>query len=213
MHKIQKSILKLLNERPYNYSDLYKILDLRSNLFNYHLRTLLKQNLVLKSDKKYRLSSVGQSISPYLDIEKQPIVTVLLAIINGGNMALVKRSKYAFHGHWAIPGGKIKFGEAAEEAAKRICRKETGLEPRSVEYVATIQEIVNENGKEKHHFIFLLYKANTEGELKNARFFPLSKLPRKTVPSDIRMLRIAKAAMFTSILTEQSGKLKQECFR
>ena len=213
MHKIQKSILRLLNERSYNYSDLYKVLDLRSNLFDYHLRTLLKQNLVLKSNKKYRLSSIGQSISPYLDIEKQPIIAVLLAIAKGGNVALVKRSKHAYHRHWAIPGGKIKFGENAEDAAKRICKKETGLEPRSVEYMATIQEIVSESGAGKHHFIFLLYKVKAEGELKNAKLFPLSKLPRKIVPSDIKMLRITKPNIFTSILIEQSGKLRQEHFR
>jgi len=213
MHKIQKSILKLLNERSYNYSELYKVLDLRSNLFDYHLRALLKQNLVLKSNKKYKLSSIGQSISPYLDIGKQPIVAVLLAIVKEGKVALVKRNKHAYRGHWAIPGGKVRFGESAEEAVKRTCQKEMGLEPKYMEYVATIQEIVSENGADKHHFIFLLYKVKTKGELKNAKFFPFSKLPRKIVPSDIRMLRIAKAGIFTSILVEQRGKLRQAFFK
>lgn len=90
---------------------------------------------------------------------------------------------------------------------------ETDLEPQSVEYVATIQEIVNEDGKEKHHFIFLLYKVKTNGDLKNAKFFPLNKLPRKIVPSDIRMLRITTPNIFTSILFEQSGKLRQNVFK
>ena len=212
MHKIQKLILKLLNERAYTYSYLYKTLGVRSNLFDYHLQVLLKQDLITKSKGKYKLTSIGQSISPYLDIEKQPIVAVVLAILRDGNVALLKRGKHAFHGHWAIPGGKVRFGETAERAVGRICSGETGLEIQSAEYVATVQELVREDGDEKHHFILLLYKVKASGELKCGKFFPLGKLPRRIVPSDARMLCIAKAKLFTSIIRENQGRLKQELF-
>ena len=212
MHKIQKLILKMLNERAHTYSDLYKTLGVRSNLFDYHLRVLLKQGLITKLKNKYKLTSVGQSISPYLDIGKQPIVAVVLAILTDGNVALLKRGKHAFHGHWAIPGGKVRFGETAEKAAERICLDETGLEMKSAEYVATVQELVREDGGEKHHFILLLYRVKTSGELKRGKFFPLDKLPRGVVPSDARMLRIVKAKLFTSVINEDQGRLKQELF-
>lgn len=212
MHKIRKLILKLLNESAHTYSELYKTLGVRSNLFDYHLRVLLKQDLITKSKDRYKLTSVGQSISPYLDIEKQPIVAVVLAILRNGNVALLKRDKHAFHGHWAIPGGKVRFGETAERAVERICIGETGLGIQSAEYVATVQELVREDDGEKHHFILLLYKVKTNGELKHGKFFPLGKLPKRIVPSDARMLRIAKAKLFTSIIEENQGRLKQELF-
>lgn len=213
MHRIQKSILKLLNERDHTYSEMYKELGVRSNLFDYHLRTLLRQNLVVKSKGKYKLSKVGQSISPYLDIERQPIVAIVLAIVKEGKVALLRRRKHAFHDHWAIPGGKVRFGETAEETARRVCREETGLEAKSVEYVATVQEIVKEDGSRKHHFILLLYKLDVRGELKAGRFFAIDGLPKRIVPSDARMLRIgAEQKLFTSVIEEQKGRLKQKSF-
>jgi ADP-ribose pyrophosphatase YjhB (NUDIX family) len=182
MHTIQKDILKLLNKKAQTYSELYKTLNIKSNLFNYHLKKLQQQNLILKSRNNYKLSSVGQSISPYLGMEKQPIVAVVLAIFKDNKIVLVKREKHAYNNYWAIPGGKLRFGETFEQAAARICAKETGLDVKSAKYLATVQELVRENASDKHHFILLLYKLNAHGILKNGKLFSLTNLPKKIVP-------------------------------
>ena len=212
MHTIQKDILKLLNKKARTYSELYKTLNVRSNLFNYHLHKLQQQNFVIKSKNRYKLSSVGQSISPYLGMEKQPIIAVVLAVFKDGKIVLVKREKHAYHNYWAIPGGKLSFGETFEQAAARICAKETGLEPQSVKYLATVQELVRENAADKHHFILLLYKLNAQGTLKNGKLFSLANLPKKIVPSDLHMLRITKIKLATSVMNEKKEKLVQEFF-
>jgi ADP-ribose pyrophosphatase YjhB (NUDIX family) len=213
MHTIQQNILKLLNKNAKTYSNLYKTLKIKSNLFDYHLQKLLQQNLISKSKDKYKLSSIGQSISPYLEIEKQPLIAVVLAIFKDNKIVLVKREKHAFCGYWAIPGGKLNFGETIEQAAVRICEKETGLNIVSGKYLATIQELVRENQNNKHHFILLLCKIKAEGILKAGKLFSLEKLPEKIVPSDLHMLKITKAKLATSIMQEkQNNRLKQEFF-
>ncbi|MCX6774924.1 MAG: NUDIX domain-containing protein, partial [DPANN group archaeon] len=200
MHTIQKDILKMLNKKARTYSELYKTLNVRSNLFDYHLQKLQQQNLILKSKGKYKLSSIGQSFSPYLETEKQPIVAVVLAVFKDNKIVLVKREKHAYHNYWAIPGGKLRFGETFEQAAARICSKETGLDVKSAKYLATVQELVRENAADKHHFILLLYKLNAQGTLKNGKLFSLASLPKKIVPSDLHMLKITRIKMATSII-------------
>lgn len=212
MHNIQKGILKLLNKKPLAYSELYKLLKIKSNLFDYHLHKLLEQNLITKSKDKYRLSSIGQSISPYLEIEKQPLIAIVLAVFKDDKVVLVKREKPAFTGYWAMPGGKLNFGETIEQAVERLCIKEIGLEAQNAKYLATIQEFIRENKSNKHHFLLLLYKVKAEGVLKAGKLFPLERLPKKIVPSDAKMLQITKARLATSVIEESNGRLQQELF-
>ncbi len=209
MHKIQKEILKLLNKKARAYSELYKTLKVRSNLFDYHLQKLLQQNLILKLKTKYKLSWLGQSLSPYLETDRQPIVAVVLMIFKDSKLVLAKRAKHAFHGYWAMPGGKVCFSETFEQASKRICKEETGLELQSVKYLATVQELVREKNSNKHHFILLLYKINAKGILKNGKLFSLNKLPKRIVPSDAQMLQITRRKLASSIIKENKNRLVQ----
>jgi|GEM_PF-3255103 len=193
------------------YTELYKALNLRSNLFDYHLGKLLGKGLVEKRSK-YKLTSLGQSLVTYLDIEKQPIVAVVLAIFNEGKIVLIKREKHAFKDHWALPGGKIQFGETVEESVERICKKETGLQLKHAKYLSTIQELVKEKQSNKHHFILLLYKVKASGVLQKGKLFPLDKLPKKLIPSDAKMLHFTKIKLATSIISESNNKMRQEFF-
>lgn len=212
MNKIQKDIIELLNKRDLTYSEIYKNLNLRSNLFNYHLKILLEKELIGKCKNKYELSSKGQSLYPYLKIKKQPIIAIVLIITKENNIVLIKRDKPAFKGYWALPGGKVNFGETIEAAIKRICSEETGLKVKNSKYITTIQEIVKENNKNKYHFILLLYKIKTSDGIKNEKLFSLDSLPSKIIPSDKRMLEINETKSFTSIIEDKNNKLKQEYF-
>ncbi len=212
MHTLQKEILKLLNKNAKAYSELYKSLNIKSNLFDYHLHKLLQRSLIVKSKHHYRLSSAGQALTPYLEFEKQPLIAVVLAVFKDNKVVLVRREKHAFCGYWAIPGGKVNFGETIEQAAERICEKETGLDIVSGKYLATVQELVRENKNDKHHFIMLLYKLKASGILRTGKLFSLNKLPKKIVPSDVHMLKITRAKLATSIMNENKSRLRQESF-
>lgn len=57
-----------------------------------------------------------------------PLVGVGVAIVRDGRLLLVQRGHEPAKGLWAVPGGKVDFGERLREAAAREVREETGLE-------------------------------------------------------------------------------------
>lgn len=61
--------------------------------------------------------------------EKRFLVIVEGVLLKGGKVLVVKRSesKKFLPGFWEIPGGKVDFGEAPEQAVVREMREETGL--------------------------------------------------------------------------------------
>ncbi len=215
-NKIRVRILELLDKNKFlKYSDLYKEIGIRSNNFDYHFQQLKELGLIEKTGEFYKLSFKGQSLAPYLEIlpKVQPVIAVVLAVSLDNKIVLVKRDKEAFQGYWAIPGGKLKYGETIEGAVKRITKNETGLDAMNSKYIATIQETVVENEFEKHHFILLLHKVRAAGQLKGASTFDLNNLPADIVPSDIEMLKLSKGpCIATSQIICKDNKLKLEKF-
>jgi 8-oxo-dGTP diphosphatase len=58
----------------------------------------------------------------------RPIVGVGVAVVEDGRILLVERGNEPAKGRWAVPGGKIDFGEGLRVAAAREVLEETGLE-------------------------------------------------------------------------------------
>jgi 8-oxo-dGTP diphosphatase len=58
----------------------------------------------------------------------QPALTVDVIVRKGKEVLLVRRKNEPFKGRWALVGGFVEYGERVEEAARRECREETGLE-------------------------------------------------------------------------------------
>lgn len=62
------------------------------------------------------------------DNETRVQVGVGVAVVQEGAILLVERGREPAKGQWAVPGGKVEFGETLREAAAREVREETGLE-------------------------------------------------------------------------------------
>lgn len=121
----------------------------------------------------------------------RPFVAVGGVIINDDKILLVKRAKPPNKGVWAIPGGKVEFGETVFDAVKREIREETNLEVIPEELLAIVEII-----KEGFHYVILDFICRvSSGELRpssdalEARFFSLDEIRRLQVsPTTLEML-------------------------
>lgn len=137
LHTTQTSILRHLLFTPAaTFAELQKTTDLTSDHFNFHVKKLVESGYVEKTDTGYRLSVSGKEYANRLDtdeneIEKQPKVSIVVVLERHRNgrreFIAQQRLKQPYFGFWGRLGGKVRWGESFEEAAKRELEEETGL--------------------------------------------------------------------------------------
>lgn len=59
---------------------------------------------------------------------RRPIAAVGIVCLRGDDVLLVRRGAPPLEGGWSLPGGRIEWGERAQEAALRELKEETGCE-------------------------------------------------------------------------------------
>lgn len=136
-HSTQVAILRHLLFTPEaTFAELQKDSDLTSDHFTFHIKKLVETGYVLKTNTGYQLSPTGKEYANRMDtdeneIEKQPKVSVVVVLErdNNGRREFIaqQRLKQPYYGFWGRLGGKIRWGESFEEAAKRELLEETGL--------------------------------------------------------------------------------------
>jgi len=100
----------------------------------------------------------GMQLHPGTEnLRKAPIVTVGAAILNAaGQVLMVRTPKWS--GLWGIPGGKVKWGEASEDALRRELIEETGLEVDNVRFVLVQDCVHSTEFYRDDHFVLLNYQ-------------------------------------------------------
>ena len=74
-------------------------------------------------------------------VESMPIPTVDALLVFQGKFLLLKRVNPPVKGEWWLPGGRVRKGEALEDAVKREVLEETGLKGRIIRQVGVINQI------------------------------------------------------------------------
>lgn len=130
-------LLKLSKASSLRFNDLL-IDGLESEHMNYHLKKLLELKFVEKDENKYFLTDAGKHFVNSLDdvtsiVEKQPKVSVIIIGVRKNEESgeiqflLSRRREQPYLGKVGRIGGKVRFGEQLEAAARRELLEETGL--------------------------------------------------------------------------------------
>lgn len=108
---------------------------------------------------------------------KTPLPAVGAVILQDNRVLLVKRRDPPSALTWAIPGGKVEFGETLESAVKREIKEETNLEIEVKEPIAIVEVI-----SEGFHYVIIDFKGLVlKGDLTprsdalDARFFDIEE--------------------------------------
>ena len=177
IHRIQSAILVTLLFKPKSrFGELNK-LDVPSDQFNFHLKTLVANGLINKTPEgSYQLTNSGKEFANRYDtqekiLERQAKISVLVKCIkeeNGKTYYLMQeRLKEPYYGFLGGISGKIKWGELAVDAAKRELKEETNLEG-TPEFIGIEHKIDYDNrGNLLEDKFFYIFRVNKfKGKLK-----------------------------------------------
>lgn len=127
-----------------------------------------------------------------------PRIGVGALAVNNGRVLLVKRKNPPNQGMWAVPGGKVEWGEAMAQTARREIWEETGLAIETGEIIYTFERIVRDDqGEVIYHFVivdFLAWPVDVTAQprpgddAEDAGWFTLAEAERLPIVSETLQL-------------------------
>jgi len=171
---IQNHIIsKLKNAKTLRYSNLHPS-KVPNDLFNYHLKFLVKKGIVNKIKEGYGLSEIGikhvADPSPSNDsitsLFKINVITIVSRVVKGKIEILnqVRKSNPSY-GKIGVMGGVVLKGELLENAATRKLKQETGLNAK-FRLVAAERRIMYKSAELFSDVMFpIAYASSSSGEL------------------------------------------------
>ena len=125
-----------------------------TNLFSYHLKVLIKETLVDKTESGYTLSKKGLAYVDRVSIEKfnirsQPkIITMLLIQNSEGDVLIQKRTKQPYIDTWTLPYGKTHMDDTLiEMGARRESLEKLNFSPETIRHAGDAYVRVSAEGE------------------------------------------------------------------
>ncbi len=142
MHFVRKHILRTLSLTKWaRFSDM-RPKNVDSNLYNYHLKELVKEGYIERNETKgYRLSPYGLRFVNQISMEVfeprwQPKIMTVLVCTKGTQVLLWKKFKQPYIDTWTLPGGKMHYDDASvQDAAIRDIRMYSSRVPDDLKHV------------------------------------------------------------------------------
>ena len=141
-HHIQKYILSILQNTKYARFRDMRPPRVDTNLYSYHLKSLISRNLVTKAAEGYTLGLSGLS---YVDritslnttLRLQPKIVSMLLIENlNGQVLLSRRNKQPFINCWSLPYGKVHLDDqTVRDAGLRESKEKLGVQIEELTHV------------------------------------------------------------------------------
>ncbi len=182
MHHIQKHILSVLTHNKTARFSQLRPPRTDSNLFSYHLKSLLKEKLVEKISEGYTLSAKGLALVDRLSMSSfeprvQPkIITMAVILNNKGEVLMQQRKKQPFINKLTLPSGKLHLeDDSILKAAQREVDEKTGLKISNLKHVGDFYITVKRDKETISSVLAHLFLS----KLKNKPSLPLGSEWRK----------------------------------
>ena len=85
-------------------------------------------------------------------------VTVKGIVCKNKKVFMLKDQK----GNWELPGGRIKFGESAEDTLKREFKEELGIKNIIIGKLVHVWDFTSNSKGNNNHFIVIVYKCKAD---------------------------------------------------
>lgn len=173
MHPIRRHIIHhLMINSCLKYSKL-KPADIEGNVFMYHLKQLIKEELIQKrADGYYEFTSDGRLFADSLSLKTyrpriQPkIVTLVICQNQDGQYLLYKRKREPFINLIGFPYGKIHLGETILDAATRELQEKTGISADLKHQGDVYLTVYQDNNLISHMLAHVFLGQNPNGQLR-----------------------------------------------
>lgn len=183
---MEKKILRaFLHNHRLKFNEIEKITKIRSNKLTYHLKKLIKKNILNKKTDNYQLTETSENLIPYISDKKAVLPVVLISIKKEKSIFLYKRTKRPYKDRSSLPGGRIKLGETITQATERIMREKFRINCEFEKINSISLEHVKKNGKILHSFLLILVTATTKDKIKYTNL----KNREKIISSDYRLIK------------------------
>lgn len=122
-HKIQKYILSILISQKFARFRDMRPPKVDTNLYSYHLKLLVRDGYIAKTNDGYTLSMKGIQYADNnhdagAESYMQPKIVTMLVIQNGyGDVLMHKRTRQPFIDSWTLPQGEIRSDDRSLLAA------------------------------------------------------------------------------------------------
>jgi ADP-ribose pyrophosphatase YjhB (NUDIX family) len=184
---LEKNILELFT---YNYklkfNQIEKLINERSNKISYHLKNLIKKNILIKEKEFYKLSENSEFLIPYLS-EKNSVLSVLLIHLgNKKECFLHERKKRPFKSMLSLPGGRILTGESLKDSVKRLMKEKHDIDAQLKKINSVSIEHLKKKNKILYSYILIFVSAKTNAKTKLTN---IEKNKKRIITSDYFLLK------------------------
>ena len=183
---MEKKILNLFafNEKL-KFNEIEKMIGERSNKLAYHIKQLIKKQVIEKQGEYYKITEIAEKLVPCFSDKTSPLVVILIKIGNSKECLLIKRKKRPFKDNLSLPGGRLLVNETIENAVNRIMKEKCKINAKLEKINSISLEFVRKNKKIIHSFILILVTAKTKEKIE---LINIEKNKSKITKSDYQLV-------------------------
>jgi ADP-ribose pyrophosphatase YjhB (NUDIX family) len=183
----QKILSTFLHNHKLKFSEIERLVKVRSNKLSYYLKKLEKKGILVKEGDFYKLSETAEFLIPYLSKKNSILPVVLIAIKKDSkNIFLYKRIKRPYKDFLSLPGGRIILGETIPKATGRIIKEKFNIKCKFRQINSVSLEQVKKNKKIIHSFLLIFVTALTKD---NLEYIDIEKNKEKIIKSDYKLIK------------------------